>query len=69
MVCSGGFPGGGVQGQPQSMFCLGPPCLSYKSKLRWLLLVLGLEIPRQSQAVNVGWLLLVLVLGPFNKRY
>ena len=30
--------------------------------MRWLLLVLGLEIPRQSQAVNLGWLLLVLGL-------
>ena len=25
--------------------------------------MLGLEIPRQSQAVNLGWLLLVLGLG------
>ena len=32
------------------------------SNLRWLL-VLGLEIPRRSQAVNLGWLLLVLDLG------
>ena len=34
-----------------------------QSNLRWPLFVLGLEIPRQSQAVNLGWLLLVLVLG------
>ena len=34
-----------------------------ESNLRWLLLVLGLEIPRQSQAVNLAWLLLVLGLG------
>ena len=33
------------------------------NNLRWLLLVLGLEIPRQSQAVNLNWLLLVLGLG------
>ena len=25
--------------------------------------MLGLDIPRQSQAVNLGWLLLVLILG------
>ena len=31
--------------------------------MRWQLLVLGLDIPRQSQAVNLGWLLLVLGLG------
>ena len=31
--------------------------------MRWLLLVLGLEIPRQSHAVNLGGLLLVLGLG------
>ena len=35
-----------------------------KSNLRWLLLVLGLDIPRRSRAVNLGWLLLpVLGLG------
>ena len=33
------------------------------SNLRWLLLVLVLEIPRQNQAVNLGWLLLVPSLG------
>ena len=31
--------------------------------LGWLLLVLGLEVPRQSQAVNLGWLLLIQGLG------
>ena len=34
-----------------------------------LLLVLGLEIPRESEAVNVGWLLLVLSLEQLSKRY
>ena len=29
------------------------------SNLSWLVLVLGLEISRQSQAVNLGWLLAV----------
>ena len=31
--------------------------------------MLGLEIPRRSQAVKLGWLLLVPVLGPLSKRY
>ena len=29
--------------------------------------MLGLEIPRQSQDVNLGWLLLVLVPGTLSK--
>ena len=33
---------------------------SYKAICRWLLLVLGLEVPRQGQAVNQGQLMLVL---------
>ena len=34
------------------------------SNLTWLLLVLDLDIPRRSRAVNLGWLLLpVLGLG------
>ena len=39
-----------------------------QSNLRWLLLVLGLEIPWRSQAVNLGWLLLVPVLGLTEDR-
>ena len=31
--------------------------------------MLGLEVPRLNQAVNLGWLLLVLGLGPLNKRW
>ena len=31
--------------------------------------MLGLKIPRQRQAVNLGWLLLVLGLGPLSKKY
>ena len=31
--------------------------------------MLGLEIPRQRQAVNLGWLLLVPGLGPLSKKY
>ena len=48
----------------------GPTCVlpratlpEVQSNLRWLLVVLGFEIPRRSQAVNLGWLLLVLGLG------
>ena len=37
--------------------------------LRWLLLVLVLEVPRCIQAVIQGWLLLLLHLGPISKRY
>ena len=40
-----------------------------QSNLRWLLFLLGLEIPRQSQAVNLGQLLLLLGPGPLSKRY
>ena len=54
-----GFPGGPGQGQLPPVFCLEPSSMSYKVTFRWLLLVLGLEIPRRSQAVNLGWLLLV----------
>ena len=31
--------------------------------------MIGLEIPSQSQAVTLGWLLLVLSLGLLSKRY
>ena len=40
-----------------------------QSSLSWPLLVLGLEIPRKTQVVNLGWLLLVLGLGSLSKRY
>ena len=33
--------------------------ISYKDICSWLLLVLGLEVPRQNQAVKLIWLLLV----------
>ena len=36
--------------------------MSYKAVCKWLLLVLGLEVPRRDQAVNQCWLLLVLSL-------
>ena len=43
--------------------------MSYKAICRWLLCALDLEVPRRSQAVNQVWLLLVLRLEPFNKKY
>ena len=57
-----GFPGGAGQGQSPPVFAWGP-LSELHSNLRWLLLVLGLEIPRRSQAVNLGQLLLVPGLG------
>ena len=53
-----------VQAKVSSHLCFARGTLpELQSNLRWLLLVLGLEIPRQSQAVNLGWLLLVSGLG------
>ena len=43
--------------------------MSCKAICKWLLVVLGWEVPRRSQTVNLGWLLLVLVMGPFIKKY
>ena len=40
-----------------------------QSICRWLLLMLGLEVPRRGQAVIQGWLPLLLSLGPLTKRY
>ena len=57
-----GLPEGAGQGQPLPVFRTGPPGMSYKAIFRWLLLVLGLEVPRRGQAANQGcWLL---VQGP-----
>ena len=58
-----GLPGVAGLGQLLLMSCLGPPSRSYKVICRWLILVLGLEVPRRVQAANQGWLLLVLVLS------
>ena len=41
--------------------------MSDKVNYKWLVLVLGLEVPRRHQAMHQGWLLIV--LGPFSKRY
>ena len=46
-----------VQAKVSSHLCFARGTLpELQSNLRWLLLVLGLEIPRQSQAVNLIWL-------------
>ena len=57
------------QCQLPSVPCLGPPGMSYKAIYRWLLHMLGLEVHSVGQAVNQGWLLLVLDLGPLSKGY
>ena len=41
-----GFPGGAGQGQPPPLFGLWATLHELYSNLRWLLLVLGLEIPK-----------------------
>ena len=43
--------------------------MTYKVICRWLLLVLGLEIPKLGQAMNQGQLLLVPGLGLSSKNY
>ena len=63
-----GFPDGTGKGQLPPVFCLGPPCLSYKA-MRRLLLMLDLEVPMIVQDVNQGQLLLVPCLGPLSKWY
>ena len=57
------------QGQLPPVSCPGPPGLSYKATCWWLLLVLGLEVPRRCPAVNQCWLPLVLEMGPLGKMY
>ena len=47
-----GFLGGAGQGQLPTVFYPGPPGINYKAIYRWLLLVLGLDVPKQGQAVN-----------------
>ena len=63
------FMGGVGQGQLLPVLCPRSDCMSHKAICRWLLLVLGLEILGQSQAVNLGRLLLVPDLGPLHNRY
>ena len=64
-----GLPGGTRQGQPLLVPCLEAPGISYKVIFRWLVLVLDMDIPRRSQALNLGCLLLVPDLGPLSDKY
>ena len=58
-----GFPGGTGQGQPPSVFSLGPPCLSCKaSEMAATCVGLG-DSQVKPSCVNLGWMLLVLGLG------
>ena len=63
-----GLPGGTDQGQLLPVFCPGPPSMSYKVVCRWLLLVLGLNVPRQGQTPSQGQLLLALDPGSLSER-
>ena len=58
-----------MQSQPLSLPYLGPPGTSYRVIYRWLLLVLGLEVPGRVPAAHQGQLLLVAGLGPFRESY
>lgn len=69
MGCTGSGVSKELQGQPPFMLCIDPSNMSHIVIFRWLILVLGLEIPRRKQAVNQGWLQPVLGLGPFSERY
>ena len=51
------------------VFCLWSPSMSYKEIGRWLLLVLGFEVPSRVRAANQGWPLLVPGLGPLSEKY
>ena len=71
------FTGCAVSGAPRrcrprsATTCVLPGSLtkSYKVIFRWLLIVLGLEVPRRGQPANQGQLPLVLGLGPLSKRH
>ena len=63
-----GLLGGAGQGQLPLVFCPEPLGISYKAIFRWLLFVLGWEVPTSSQAAKHSWLLLVPGLGPLSKR-
>ena len=64
-----GFLNGSGQGQPPPVFCQGAPTINYKAICIWLLLVLCLEVPRQNQNVNLGWLQVAQGLGPHSLMY
>ena len=74
MKLSSRFAGSGASLEEQAKvschLCLAwAPSMSYKAIYRWLLLVLGLKVPRRGQAVNQGQLLLVSGLEPLNEIY
>ena len=62
-----GLLGGESQDQPPPVSYAWPPGISYKAICRWMLLVLGLELPQCGQAVNQSQLFL-LGLEPLNER-
>ena len=64
--CTGSGASWEVQGQPPSVPCLWSLSMSYRAICRWLLLVLGLQVPKRRQSVNQGRLLLELGLGPLG---
>lgn len=59
------FLGGAGQGQPVP--CPEAPGMSYTMTCTWLLLELGLEVPRRDQDLNQGQLPLVLGLKPLAR--
>ena len=68
------YAGSGVSCEMQAkvrhcLFCPRSPGLSHKVICRWLLLVLGSEVPSTGQATNQVQLLLVPILGPLSKRF
>ena len=67
--CAGSGASWEVQAKLLHVFCLAPQSMSDKAICRRLLLVLGWEDPRRGQAVNQGWLLLVLGLWPLSEKY
>ena len=62
-----GLLGDSGQGLPPPIFCSGPLSMSSKEICRWLLVVLGLDVPRQGQAEDQGWMLLVHDLKPLRR--
>ena len=55
--CADSVASGEVKGEPPPVIYLGPLGMSYRVIFRWMLLVLGLEVPMRGQAVKQGQLL------------
>ena len=70
-ACAGSGTSQDIQAKVSCYLCsaLGLPSMSYKAICRWLLLLLGLEVPTRGQATNQDQLLLGLGLGPLIERY